>query len=164
MTGAVIHNGPHDRVYSHKALTACLSLARILQKAVECYEGDLESCAIYIAVACASLSGAYRDPEVLAQPADSGPVADSLHRPVSRRAIAAATGLPRETVRRKIAQLVDEGHLSEGPKGVRTRGGVLGERRNTEFCAALIREFQRTAADLGRIERVAERPGWEDGQ
>ena len=71
----------------------------------------------------------------------------------TRRAVAESVGLPRETVRRKIAQLVQRGLLVEERRGVRTRSGVLEERLNVEFAAALIREIQRGAADLAKIDR-----------
>ncbi len=152
LTGRHDNTGPIDRVYRRKALAACLGLARVLHKAVDCYDGELESFAIYLAVACASLSGAYRSAEVLARPLEAGPLPDAYHRPVSRRAIAASTGLPRETVRRRIAQLVSQGYLAEEPAGVRTTSGVLGQRRNQEFTGALVGEIERVAAELARIE------------
>ena len=136
-----------------KTVYACLSLLRVMHEAVRCYEGDLEGFVIYVSVACASTSGALRAPQFLAQPLEAPPLADIHHRPVSRRAIAASTGLPRETVRRKIAQLVQRGLLVEERRGVRTRSGVLEERLNVEFAAALIREIQRGAADLAKIDR-----------
>jgi CRP-like cAMP-binding protein len=39
-------------------------------------------------------------------------------RPMSRRAIALATGLPRETVRRRVGRLVELGLLQEGSGGI----------------------------------------------
>lgn len=45
---------------------------------------------------------------------------------ISRRAIAQATGLPRETVRRIVIELMDEGLLITGPNGgVANKGGLL---------------------------------------
>lgn len=45
--------------------------------------------------------------------------------PISRRAIARATGLPRETVRRRVDRLIAAGLLVELPSGVRSRPRLL---------------------------------------
>jgi hypothetical protein len=132
-----------------------MSLLRVMHEAVRLYEADLEAFVIYMAVACSSVAGAMRDPE-LAFGAHNGPPPESAFRPVSRRAIAASTGLPRETVRRKIALMIERGYLVEEASGVRTRPGVLQERRNSEFADRLIREIQRSAAELIRADRAFE--------
>jgi hypothetical protein len=142
-----------DQARRVKATLACMSLLRVLHEAVRLYDGDLEAFTIYMAVACASVAGAMRDPEIAFSTRD-GPPLESHFRPVSRRAIAASTGLPRETVRRKIALMVERGHLVEERRGVRTRPGVLQERRNSEFADLLIREVQRSSAELVRAERM----------
>jgi hypothetical protein len=46
-------------------------------------------------------------------------------RPMSRRAIALATGLPRETVRRRLARLVELGLLKEEAGGIACADGFL---------------------------------------
>jgi hypothetical protein len=145
-----------DQAIRVKATLACSSLLRILHEAVRDYEGDLEGFVIYMSVACASVAAAMRNPEVAFQPKDAPPVSDTHFRPVSRRAIAASTGLPRETVRRKIAQMVERGFLVEERRGVRTRSGVLQERRNYQFAAVLMREIERSAAELARADRAFE--------
>jgi DNA-binding transcriptional regulator LsrR (DeoR family) len=54
---------------------------------------------------------------------------------ISRRAIAAATGLPNENVRRIVIELIDEGLVTVGPSGgVRNTGGNL---QNPRILAAL---------------------------
>jgi hypothetical protein len=138
-----------------KATLACMSLLRVLHGVMLWYERDLEAFMIYMAVACASVGAAMRDPEVALRP-NAGLPPEASFRPVSRRAIAASTGLPRETVRRKIAQLVEQGHLVEERRGVRTRPGVLQERRNTDFAAMLIREIERSSTELARVDRAFE--------
>ncbi len=50
------------------------------------------------------------------------------------------------------------GYLVEEPRGVRTRSGVILERGNTEFAMTLIREVERTATELARLDAAAE-PG-----
>ena len=151
-----IHQPPVvDQARRVKATLACMSLLRVLHEAVRWYDGDLEAFVIYMAVACASVGGAMRDPEVALATRD-GPPAEVHFRPVSRRAVAASTGLARETVRRKIGQMVEAGYLVEERRGVRTRPGVLQERRNSEFTTVLIREILRSSAELARADRVFE--------
>jgi hypothetical protein len=137
-----------------KATLACMSLLRVLNNAMQCYDNDLEAFMIYMAVACASIGGAMRDLDVALRVDGTAP--EAFFRPVSRRAIAASTGLPRETVRRKIAHMVEQGYLVQERRGVRTRPGVLQERRNADFAAVLIREIERSSAELTRVDRALE--------
>ena len=149
---------PAEAIFRRKTVAASEGLLRVLRKAVECYGDDLDCFVIYLAVAMASTGWTQRRPDILASVPPAATLPDELHRPVSRRAIAASTGLPRESVRRKIAQLVEMGYLVEEPRGVRTRSGVILERSNTEFAATLIREVERTATELARLDAAAE-PG-----
>jgi hypothetical protein len=71
--------------------------------------------------------------------------------PMSRSAIAAATGLPRETVRRHIAQLVERGVLIEDPRGgVTITPGAIQSRGYEPLLEKLLTEFARTADVLLR--------------
>src|SRR5579859_7213292 len=54
-------------------------------------------------------------------------------RPISRQAIAESLGIPRETVRRKVAYLIEQGFLTEDRGGVITARGVIG---NDRFVSA----------------------------
>ena len=143
-----------DQARRVKATVACMSLLRVLHSAMDWYENDLESFMIYMAVACASIGWAMRDPELAMR--GPTPLPDTYFRPVSRRAIAASTGLPRETVRRKIAQMVERGYLVQERRGVRTRSGMLYERRNADFAALLIREIERSSAEIARVDKAME--------
>lgn len=58
---------------------------------------------------------------------------------ISRRAIASATGLPNENVRRVVNELIDEGLVTAGPSGgVRNTGGNF---QNPQILAALKQLF-----------------------
>ena len=140
-----------DRRYRRKSLVAAIGFSRMLHAAVNAFDGDLELCAIFIAIACASTSATLRDPGVFADPEEREPVPDSYHRPVSRRAIAASTGLARETVRRKVAQLVERGLIAEEPDGVRTRSGVL--EPMLELAWTIVQEIERSAEVLIKAAR-----------
>jgi hypothetical protein len=133
-----------------QAVVCSEALLRILSVALEFFGDDLESTLIYLSVCCACVSGALRDPVLAAEPPPDGLMPPEHYRPVSRRAIAASTGLPRETVRRKIAALVARGDLIATRGGVRIQYGLLDEDpRSARFAEVLIREFSRTGARVG---------------
>jgi hypothetical protein len=63
---------------------------------------------------------------------------------VSRRAIAAATGLPRENVRRIVAELIAEDRLWIGPRGtVANRAGILESQPVIDALQAMLVEHAR---------------------
>lgn len=138
-----------------KAVPACEVLLRLIRTITATQREDLtdlETSVIYLAVACASVSGAMRDPAVL-ELLDAGqPIPDEARLPVSRRAIAESTGLPRETVRRKIAVLVEKGYLIEEDSGVRTPPDPILHHRNLEFVRELVHELERAPARLARYD------------
>lgn len=66
---------------------------------------------------------------------------------ISRRAVAAATGLPRETVRRLVEDLIAQGRLVRvGRNGVATAAGTF--RRDSHLVAPLVAEVARCATIL----------------
>jgi hypothetical protein len=131
-----------------QTLACSEALLRILHVALDTYGDDMESFIIYLAVSCANVSGSLRDPQLAASPPPPGPMDPGLLRPVSRRAIAASTGLSRETVRRKIATFLARGVLVETGAGVRIQDHLLEDPRNFGFAEAMIREFGRTGTSL----------------
>lgn len=58
--------------------------------------------------------------------------------PISRRAIARVTGLPKETVRRSVDRLVARGLLQETPKGIRAAPGMLAKKGAREAVHRLV--------------------------
>lgn len=131
-----------------QTLACSEALLRILHVALDTYGDDMESFVIYLAVTCANVSGPLRDPQLAANPPPPGPMDPALLRPVSRRAIAASTGLSRETVRRKIAAFLARGVLVETGSGVRIQNHLLEDPRNFGFAEAMAREFGRAGAAL----------------
>jgi hypothetical protein len=135
-----------------QAFTAAEAFLRMVRSAAEHY-GDLDTATVYIAVVTAGLAGATRDPEVIERYAGNAPIPDAYFRAVSRRAIAESTGLARETTRRKVARLVEQGRLIEDTRGaVRGRFNLLSDSANLAFARSLVQEFRRTAE---RLERLA---------
>jgi hypothetical protein len=136
------------------------AVLRILHHALATYGGDLDSIVVYLAVSCASVGGALRDPRAAESPPPPGPMSPHHYRPVSRRAIAASTGLPRETVRRKIAAFLERGVMVAEGGGVRIPDGLLEDPKNFEFARTMVREFVRTAAQLEALAPAGPRdPG-----
>ena len=135
-----------------KTIAAMEILLRILRKAVDCYpDDDLETILIVLTVAAASTGQHLRDLAVLDLVADE-PLPDHLHRPISGRAIAEASGLPRETVRRRLESLVASGRLIREPSGFRTRSGALTRGRTLEFARTLVHEMNGAAARIARFD------------
>ncbi|GAA0302462.1 hypothetical protein GCM10009087_10290 [Sphingomonas oligophenolica] len=72
--------------------------------------------------------------------------------PISRNAIATASGLPRETVRRQVAQMIESGLLIEDPRGgVTVPIGVIKNRGLEPLLETLLTDFARSAELLLRI-------------
>jgi hypothetical protein len=143
-TGEPIEDG-----FRLKAVIACEIFLRIARSATEHY-GDMDSLTIYLAVVLASVGAASRDPQTRARYAGQEPLPDELLRSVSRRAISESTGLPRETVRRKIMKLIADGHLIEDGDGVRPPMNVLEQRNNYAFARTLVAELERAGERLNR--------------
>ena len=85
---------------------------------------DPASLLILLTVYVASIQRTLRQPgeSVIDQGEDA--IAAHFFQPISRRAVAEATGLPRETVRRKINALIDKGLILEEEAGVVTMNVV----------------------------------------
>jgi len=79
--------------------------------------------------------------------------------PMSRSAIAAATGLPRETVRRHVAQMIKDGLFIEDPRGgVTVVPGMIAEHGFEPLLEAIMTEFARTTEALLRTGVIAVNP------
>jgi hypothetical protein len=75
--------------------------------------------------------------------------------PMSRSAIAAATGLPRETVRRHVAQMIENEMLVEDERGgVTVVPGAIQSRNLEPLLESLVTEFARTAEALLRAQVI----------
>lgn len=133
-----------------RALVASESLLRIVHKAVELYDGDLEDFVIFLAVLCANVGAVLRDADFAASP-PKGRVPARYYRGVSRRAIAASTGLPRETVRRRIASFIERGVLIQQGAYVRVPQGLLEKSNHRQFAQAIVQEFTRASVQIARF-------------
>ena len=78
--------------------------------------------------------------------------------PISRRALAGATGLPRETVRRIVAELIASGDVTEvGRDGVISRFGELLSPRAQRVVELMGAEYVQTFETLSRLGVLVER-------
>jgi hypothetical protein len=142
-------------LFRRQTLASSESLLRILREAVADYGGDVEGVIIYLAISCASVGSALKNPALTAL--TEGDMPESWFRPTSRRAIAASTGLPRETVRRKVGQFLEAGLLVQAGAGVCIPRQLLNDPVHHRFAACMIAEFTRAAQQLKRLEERAKR-------
>jgi hypothetical protein len=136
-----------------KAIVSFEAVLRILRKAIDCFpDHDLEAIVVFLTVSAASTGRHLRDPAVL-DLVDHAPLPDHLHGTISGRAVAQATGLPREAVRRRIDALVKSGLLTREAHGVRTGAGLLSEDHILDFARFTVRELSTVSGRLGRLDR-----------
>jgi hypothetical protein len=84
----------------------------------------------------------------------SEPLPVELVVPVSRRAIARMTGIPKETVRRHVDDMIKRGILLAMPGGVRTRPGLAG-RKALGTVQRLVELHATCTEQLIRLEAIA---------
>ncbi len=79
--------------------------------------------------------------------------------PISRNAIASATGLPRETVRRQVEKMITRGLLIEDSRGgVTPPPGIIDTLGLQPMLEPLLTEFARTTEHLLKIGVIAIKP------
>ena len=135
-----------------RALVAVEVLLRLVRHARDCFpDDDLETVIVYLTVVCASVGAHVRDPELLASLGEND-LPEQFIRPTSGRAIAESTGLPRESVRRRIDALVARGWLVRDGRGVRSVEGTMHVGKNRAFSQALIQELSAAPGKLARFD------------
>jgi len=145
-----------DRWLSHPSSARAVNafslefVVRYMREAAQLFDNDYDCAMIFLAVLEGNGRQNIRDPSFGRNYSDariSLPV--ETVRPMSRQAIAASLGMPRETVRRKIAAMFEKGFLVEDP-----RGGVITARDvivRPEFLAAqarVVNYMRQLRADL----------------
>ena len=136
-----------------KGIVVCDALLRLSSIVSNVYGPDMERFIVYMAVISAGASRFQRDPNLRARYAEE-PLPDEFRGAVSRRAIAESVGLPRETVRRKIAALIADGHIVREGDLVKARTPVIEQGRNLEFLLAALKEFDRATIELKRADET----------
>ncbi|HRD27659.1 MAG TPA: hypothetical protein PLO65_05100 [Caulobacter sp.] len=111
--------------------------------------GDLERSLIFAAISAANVAILEDDPALSLQLAHTS-VPDPLRRPIRVQRIAESLGLPRETTRVKVRQLLAEGLLEETPAGLLMSADTARSPRFEpmfgDYIAALARAIERLAA------------------
>lgn len=134
-----------------KGIASIEILLRILRKGLDCFEGDdLETIVVLLTVASASTGRYLRDYGTL-EALGTDPLPGHLHRPTSGRSIAESTGLPRETVRRRLNGLVADGRILKDARGYRTVSGGMTADRNMEFVRFMTAELNAASQKLARF-------------
>ena len=108
--------GPDQfRLYSYLMFTLIQRIDRLRR---EVYAGDLDLASISEAIALSAIEARMRDPQFRdAYRSVAKQAGVAAQRGVNALSVAAATGIPRETVRRKIKKLIELGAIVEVKRG-----------------------------------------------
>ncbi|MDB5677967.1 hypothetical protein [Sphingomonas bacterium] len=152
-----------DRMQAHwrsamfPLLNMFLSSHRILSE----HEGMSPSVLlIYVTVCVGNIQKLMRERSVPADYTATAVLPREWVVPMSRSAIAAATDLPRETVRRHVGHLIAQGLLIEDPRGgVTIVPGAIQDRGFEPLLEKLLTEFARSSEALLRVGVIEVTPG-----
>jgi hypothetical protein len=130
--GPSVRDHPHSRVIAHFVAEFIL---RTAESVAGSFDYDYEEALIFLTISNRNSDKAMNDPklrELYGSYKSTIPPEHALL--VSRMALARATGLPRETVRRKVAKLIQRGLVVEMPGGLRARPDL---NRDPRYIAGL---------------------------
>jgi hypothetical protein len=111
------------RLCAFALLNCFLTMHRVMAEHVGLEPVDL---LILIATTTGNTQRAVRPEALPGSLRGSTPLPSELIVPMSRRAIARVTGIPKETVRRHVAGMIERGVLLPVGRGVRARPGLAG--------------------------------------
>lgn len=113
---------------------------------------------VYLTVVTASIQRYVRRPGLEEKYRGIEPLPADALGSISRRAIASAAGLPRETVRRVVNDLLASGYLGEVENGgVTSRVAELVPERTQQYLLALARETSRRIDELAKLGVIVAR-------
>jgi hypothetical protein len=142
----VAHN---FRASAYAMINAYLNQQRIMMDALKM---DLTELTIFLVVTIAGIQRLVRVPDMPEAYRGFEPLPTALVGLISRRAIAEATGIPRETVRRTVNDLIRRGHLvAAGRQGVTTARGTVQRERTEHVPTLLAIEVHRMVDELQRL-------------
>lgn len=139
------------------AMTALCNQFLVTQRALSA-AGDLgpTETLIYLTISVANVQRLMRERTIPADLCGPVPLPREWVVPISRNAIASATGLPRETVRRQVAKLIERGILVEDARGgVTPPPDIVIARGHEPILECLMTEFARTVEVLCRTGTLA---------
>ncbi len=105
---------PDLRPRTYASVELFLDMLHAVRKLVDI---DLESIAIYICVAEATIRPVVADPRKVAELAEVEVAPEDLRGSITMLLVSDRLGMPRETVRRKVKQLITMGLLYQDEKG-----------------------------------------------
>ena len=130
--GSAVRDHPHSRLIAHFVAEFILRTAEGISRL---FDNDLESAMLFITIAIRNSEKVMSDPKMREKYGSykvALPGEDVLL--ISRMALARATGLPRETVRRKVAKLIAKGWVIEKEGGLHIRPDL---NRDARYIAIL---------------------------
>jgi hypothetical protein len=126
-------------------------VVRYMHEAANLFDADYECALIFLAVLEANGRQNIRQPWFVENFGDARlSIPAEMVRPISRQAVAESLNIPRETVRRKVAYLIERGFLSEVPGGIMTTRGVIGNDRFLNAQTRIVSYARQFLSDLGK--------------
>jgi hypothetical protein len=111
---------------------------------------------IYLTISVANVQRLMRERTIPTEMCGTTPLPREWVVPISRNAIASATGLPRETVRRQVAKMIERGILIEDVRGgVTPPPNIIALTGAEPILEGLMTEFARTMEVLCRTGILA---------
>jgi hypothetical protein len=130
--GPSVRDHPHSRMIAHFVTEFIL---RSTESVAQVFDHDLESAMLFLSISIRNSEKVMSDPKLREKYGSyKVPIPDEDVLLISRMALARATGLPRETVRRKVAKLIAKGWVIECDGGLRARPDL---NRDPRYIAAL---------------------------
>ncbi len=113
---------------------------------------------IYLTIAMASIQRFARRPALHRAYPGMAPLPAAERGAISRRALAEATGLPRETVRRVVNELIEAGYVADtGARGVTSVVSELAPEKTHRCIRTLAGELARLFEEMQRLELLVYR-------
>lgn len=107
---------PGSRIFAYFTAEFMLRAAASIAVA---FDHDYESAILFLSVTTQNSQNVMLKRDTRQRYASLGtPIEPELMTPVSRSALARSTGLPRETVRRKVARMMERGLIVDTPRGL----------------------------------------------
>jgi hypothetical protein len=142
------------RLCGFALLNHCLAMHRVLAAHLELQPIEL---LILIATTTGNVQRAVTSGTTQAGLPAREPLPTGLVVPMSRRAIARMTGIPKETVRRHVASMIGRGILLSTPKGVRAPSRLT-ERKALAAILELLELHAECTEQLGKLQAIVARP------
>jgi hypothetical protein len=130
--GPTVRDHPYSRLIAHFVTEFILRSAEGVSQA---FDHDYEAAILFLTISIRNSERVMSDPklrEIYGSYTSTIPPEHTLL--ISRMALARATGLPRETVRRKVAKLIAKGWVVELASGLRARPDL---NRHPDYVAVL---------------------------